>query len=67
MQSEDPDKELRASLLVSWDRLGKNPVTHLTDVLHRTDHAPRDQLGDLLPDRERRQSRRRLAESISTD
>jgi transposase len=53
VQSEEAGKELALlySLVVSCDRLGKNPVTYLTDVLHRIDRTPRDQLADLLPDR----------------
>lgn len=53
VQSEDAGKELALlySLVVSCDRLGKNPVTYLTDVLHRIDRTPDDSLADLLPDR----------------
>lgn len=53
VQSEDAGKELALlySLVVSCDRLGKNPVTYLTDVLRRIDRTPRDRLADLLPDR----------------
>ena len=53
VQSEDAGKELALlySLVVSCDRLGKNPVTYLTDVLHRIDRTPKDRLATLLPDR----------------
>lgn len=53
VQSEEAGKELALlySLVVSCDRLGKNPVTYLTDVLHRIDRTPRDHLEDLLPHR----------------
>lgn len=53
VQSEDAGKELALlySLVVSCDRLGKNPVTYLTDVLRRIDRTPRDRLAELLPDR----------------
>ena len=43
--------ELAAKLVVSCDRLGKNPLAYLTDVLHRIDRTPVAQLRDLLPDR----------------
>ena len=53
VQSEDAGKELALlySLVVSCDRLGKTPVTYLTDVLHRIDGTPKDRLAELLPDR----------------
>lgn len=53
VQSEEAGKELALlySLVVSCDRLGKNPVTYLNDVLRRIDRTPRDRLADLLPDR----------------
>lgn len=53
VQSEEAGKELALlySLVVSCDRLGKNPVTYLADVLRRIDRTPRDRLADLLPDR----------------
>jgi transposase len=53
VQSEEAGKELALlySLVVSCDRLGKNPLAYLTDVLHRIDRTPVAQLRDLLPDR----------------
>ena len=53
VQSEDAGKELALlySLVVSCDRLGKNPLTYLTDVLSRIDRTPVAELRELLPDR----------------
>lgn len=53
VQSEAAGKELALlySLVVSCDRLGKNPLAYLTDVLRRIDHCPNDGLRELLPDR----------------
>lgn len=53
VQSEDAGRELALlySLVVSCDRLGKNPVVYLADVLQRIDRTPKDRLTELLPDR----------------
>ena len=70
VQSEDAGKELALlySLVVSCDRLGKNPVTYLTDVLHRIDGTPKDRLAELLPDRwEPPSSPPLVADPISVD
>jgi len=48
VHSEEAGNELALlySLAVWCDRLGTNPVTYLTDVLHRIDRTPRDRLAD---------------------
>ena len=53
VQSEDAGKELALlySLVVSCDKLGKNPLAYLTDVLRRLDATPKSALRELLPDR----------------